>query len=62
MKQKWVPYTEWEDYKFGMWGKSNDEDNDLKKAIDFTSFIHSIQSAFPNISPNRSLGSPKVIS
>ena len=37
MKQKWVPYTEWEDYKFGMWGKSNDEDNDLKKAIEFTS-------------------------
>ena len=37
-KQQFYPYTEWEDYKNGMWStcKKEDEDMLLKKAIEFT--------------------------
>jgi hypothetical protein len=32
----YIPYWEWEDWINGMWGKSENEDNDLKCAIEFT--------------------------
>lgn len=34
--QVWVPYWEWEDWLNGMWGTSEDEPKDLKRAIEFT--------------------------
>lgn len=36
IKQVYVPYWEWEDFINGMWSKSNDEEKDLKTAIEFT--------------------------
>ncbi len=38
LKQQWVPYTEWEDWLNGMWGKAsaNDEPKMLQHAIEFT--------------------------
>jgi len=39
LKQVWIPYWEWEDYKAGMWKKIEDEKLErkmLRKAIRFT--------------------------
>jgi hypothetical protein len=38
IKQIWIPYTEWEDWKNGMWRKlpKEDEGTFLKMAINFT--------------------------
>lgn len=37
IKQKYIPYWDWECYKSGMWSKVDNEYELLKKAIDFTS-------------------------
>lgn len=36
MTRFYVPYWEWEDWKNGMWGKSDNEERDLAHAIEFT--------------------------
>jgi len=36
MKRIYHPYWKWEETNFNMWGKSQDREGDLNKAIDFT--------------------------
>jgi hypothetical protein len=36
IKQVYIPYWEWEDWINGMWGKSENESEQLKQAIEFT--------------------------
>lgn len=36
IKQVYIPYWEWEDWKNGMWSKSDNESELLKLAIEFT--------------------------
>jgi hypothetical protein len=46
-KRVWHPYTEWEEVKFNMWGRVDDRQLYLKKAIEFTG-NHELYGSFMN--------------
>lgn len=49
MKQQYIHYLEWEDFHAGMWGRSDDEESDLVKAIEFTGDAHKYGEAMKQV-------------